>query len=62
MDSVSGGFRVIVPKDCVADRAPLSHEVNLFDIDSKYGDVVSSEEVVSYLNSLATPAAVRAAG
>jgi maleamate amidohydrolase len=52
-DSVSGGFRTIVPEDCVADRAQLSHQVNLFDMDAKYADVVSSEAVVSCLNELA---------
>ena len=61
-DSVSGGFRTIVPKDCVADRAALSHTVNLFDIDAKYADVVSSEEVVKYLHDLAGPARVQAVG
>ena len=62
IDAVSGGFRAIVPRDCVADRAPLSHEVNLFDIDSKYGDVVASEEVVNYLKGLAQPVAIQATG
>ena len=61
-DSVSGGFRTIVPEDCVADRAQLSHTVNLFDMDAKYADVVSSEAVVSYLDSLAGPSRLRAAG
>jgi len=59
-DSVSGGFRTIVPEDCVADRAQLSHTVNLFDMDAKYADVVSSKEVVSYLDDLAGPSQVRA--
>lgn len=59
-DSVSGGFRTIVPKDCVADRAQLSHQVNLFDMDAKYADVVSSEDVVAYLNGLAGPARISA--
>jgi len=53
IDAISGGFRPIVPKDCVADRAPLSHQVNLFDMDSKYADVVTADEVVRYLNGLA---------
>lgn len=61
IDAVSGGFRAIVPKDCVADRAPLSHEVNLFDIDSKYGDVVESGEVVRYLQGLSPAMGVRVA-
>ena len=61
VDAISGGFRPIVPHDCVADRAPLSHRVNLFDIDAKYADVVSSEEVVRYLEGLATPRQMHAA-
>ncbi len=61
-DSVSGGFRTVVPEDCVADRAQLSHTVNLFDMDAKYADVVSSEAVVSYLNGLSGPSRLRAAG
>jgi len=61
-DAISNGFRPIVPRDCVADRAPLSHAVNLFDMDSKYADVVTTEEVVAYLARIAGPARARAAG
>jgi maleamate amidohydrolase len=53
IDAISGGFRPIVPEDCVADRAPLSHKVNLFDMDSKYADVVPSADVVAYLERMA---------
>ncbi|MBE09564.1 MAG: hypothetical protein CMM35_04575 [Rhodospirillaceae bacterium] len=53
-DAVSCGFKPIVPSDCVADRAPLSHQVNLFDMDSKYADVMPSSEVLEYLNGLAS--------
>ena len=41
VDAVQLGFRCIVPEEAVGDRARLPHEANLFDIDSKYGDVVS---------------------
>ena len=51
-DAISGGFRPIVVSDCVADRAPLSHQINLFDMDSKYADVVPSDDVLSYLAGL----------
>jgi len=51
-DAISGGFKPVVPSDCVADRVPLSHRVNLFDMDSKYADVMPSEEVLTYLGSL----------
>jgi hypothetical protein len=33
----------------VADRVPLSHIVNLFDMDSKYADVMDVEEVIAAL-------------
>jgi maleamate amidohydrolase len=49
VDGMQYGFRVIVPRECVGDRHPEPHEANLFDIDSKYGDVVSKGEVLEYL-------------
>ena len=49
VDGMQYGFRVIVPRECVGDRRPEPHEANLFDIDSKYGDVVSKAEVMEYL-------------
>lgn len=52
VDGMQHGFRVIVPRECVGDRHPGPHEANLFDIDSKYGDVVGVGEVVEYLRGL----------
>jgi maleamate amidohydrolase len=52
IDAVSYGFRVILPEECVADRAKEPHYANLFDIQAKYGDVVSLEKVTKYLSSL----------
>lgn len=52
VDGMQYGFRVIVPRECVADRHPGPHEANLFDINSKYGDVVSKSEVMEYLGTL----------
>lgn len=57
VDGMQYGFRVIVPRECVGDRAPEVHEANLFDIDGKYGDVVSRAAVLAYLHSLPTPGA-----
>ena len=51
VDGMQYGFRVMVPRECVGDRHPEPHEANLFDIDSKYGDVVSKAEVMEYLAS-----------
>ncbi|MGH9844092.1 MAG: N-carbamoylsarcosine amidohydrolase [Blastocatellia bacterium] len=52
VDSCQNGFRTIVVKECVGDRALPPHEANLFDIDAKYGDVVTLEETLAYLQSL----------
>ncbi len=49
VDGMQHGFRVIVPRECVADRSPAPHEANLFDINAKYGDVVSLGEVTERL-------------
>ncbi|ETX12101.1 isochorismatase hydrolase [Marinomonas ushuaiensis DSM 15871] len=52
VDAMQHGFRTIVARDCVGDRHPDPHEANLFDIDSKYGDVVMRDEVIDYFTSL----------
>ena len=49
VDGMQYGFRVIVPRECVGDRRLEPHDANLFDIDSKYGDVVSKVQVMEYL-------------
>ncbi len=53
-DALGSGFRPMVVKECVGDRASGPHEWNLFDIDAKMGDVVSKEEVLNYLKALQT--------
>ena len=52
IDSMQHGFRTVVIQDAVGDRAKEPHEVNLFDIDAKYGDVVPSGDVFRYLRGL----------
>jgi nicotinamidase-related amidase len=51
VDACSSGYRVIVPRECVGDRAPGPHEASLFDMDAKYGDVVGVDEVRRYFGS-----------
>jgi maleamate amidohydrolase len=53
VDAVQNGFRPIVVRECVGDRHDGPHEANLFDINAKYGDVVSRAETIQYLESLA---------
>jgi nicotinamidase-related amidase len=49
VDGCSYGYRVIVPRECVGDRAAGPHEANLFDMDQKYADVVSAADVTEFL-------------
>lgn len=52
IDAFSYNFNVIVPYECVYDRSQVSHAVNLFDIASKYGNVVGTDEVLRAISSL----------
>ncbi len=52
IDGVSHGYRVIVPRECVSDRAEGPHYANLFDINAKYGDVVALDETIEYLEQV----------
>ncbi len=42
VDAVSHNLRVIIPSDCVGDRAIEPHRANLFDMEQKYADVLDS--------------------
>jgi maleamate amidohydrolase len=52
VDAIQHGFRAVVPRECVGDRHAAPHHANLFDINAKYGDVVSVAEVLAYLSGL----------
>jgi nicotinamidase-related amidase len=49
VDALQSGFRPVVVRDCVGDRSEVAHEQSLFDLQAKYADVVSLEEVCRYL-------------
>jgi nicotinamidase-related amidase len=52
-DAIAEGFRPIVVREAVGDRVPGVVEWNLFDIDSKFGDVEPLERVLEYLDGIA---------
>ena len=60
VEACSSGFRTIVVREAVADRSPLPHVANLFDIDMKYGDVVELAEALEYLRAAGVAPADRA--
>jgi maleamate amidohydrolase len=51
-DALFHGFRPLVVAEAVGDRIPAAVEYNLFDIDSKFGDVETAEMVLQYLEKL----------
>lgn len=53
VDSISHGFVPIVVREACGDRHEGPHEANLFDMNAKYGDVVSESRVLTYLEDVA---------
>jgi maleamate amidohydrolase len=54
VDALQYGFHPVVPREAVGDRNPDAHEANLYDVDAKYGDVVSIQDVLDYLAQVGT--------
>ncbi|MCW0212292.1 MAG: isochorismatase family protein [Pseudonocardia sp.] len=50
VDAVQSGFGVLVPRECVGDRAQGPHDANLSDIDAKYGDVIDLADALTYVS------------
>src|SRR5262249_37966810 len=53
VDALQHGYRVVVAREAVGDRNQAAHEANLYDIDAKYGDVLSLDEVIEHVESFA---------
>jgi maleamate amidohydrolase len=53
VDAIQHGYRPVVPREAVGDRNPEAHAANLYDIDTKYGDVISVDDVLVHLEELA---------
>ena len=52
VDGFAYNFRCLVPHDAVYDRSATSHAVNLFDMASKYADVMSTAQAAAVLDKL----------
>ena len=52
VDASAYGYRPMLVAECVGDRAQGPHEANLFDMQQKYADLVSLQEVTAYLSKL----------
>jgi maleamate amidohydrolase len=51
LDALQHGFRPIVVADACGDREAATHDQNLFDLDSKYADVLPEQDVIAHLTS-----------
>jgi maleamate amidohydrolase len=49
VESLSRGYRTIVPEECVADKHESYHYANLTDLSLKYCDVLEVQEVFDWL-------------
>jgi maleamate amidohydrolase len=52
VDACQHGFIPLVVREAVGDRTPGPHEANLFDLQSKYAEVVGLSEACDYLSNL----------
>jgi maleamate amidohydrolase len=52
LDALQHGFIPVVIEDACGDRDQRIHNSNIFDLQAKYADVVSSDSVKNYLASL----------
>jgi len=50
VESLSRGYRTIVPEECVADKHESYHFANLTDLSLKYADVLDVSEVFAWLD------------
>jgi maleamate amidohydrolase len=52
IDSLQNGFYTIVPEDAVADRSNTEHQTAILELDMKYADVLTVDEVLEYFRKL----------
>ncbi len=52
VDGFSLNYKCVIPIECVADSRPASHEIALYDMDARNGDVRPVADVVAELREL----------
>ena len=53
VDSISSGFVTLIAEEACGDRADGPHEANLYDMSAKYADLISTNDAIAYLESVA---------
>lgn len=52
LDAFSYNYRIAIVEEGVFDRSQASHAINLCDMNAKYADVVKTDEVLAYFDTL----------
>jgi nicotinamidase-related amidase len=55
VDACQLTYPVLIPEECVYDRSAVSHAVNLFDLASKYADVMPLREALELIVTKGNP-------
>ena len=50
VDGFSHGYRILVPRDAIGDREIDAHDATLHDLQVKYGEVMTTDDVLAYLD------------
>lgn len=50
-DALQHGFVPVIPRECVGDRAPTPHQVNLMDMQARSAEVIPLRQVLEYLDT-----------
>lgn len=53
IDALQNGFHTLIPKEAVGDRSNTEHQTALLQLNVKYADVISVDEVIEYLKKTA---------
>lgn len=52
VDARQYGFQALIPVECVFDRIEASHKVSLLDMWLKYGNLMTTQETIQYLEQV----------
>jgi nicotinamidase-related amidase len=49
VDGLQNNYQTVIAREAVGDRNPEAHHANLFDLNAKYADVLSLNEIIALL-------------
>lgn len=52
VDALQHDYRVVIAREATGDRNLAAHESNIFDLQAKYADVMSLQDVLDYITQL----------